>query len=1450
MNITQNTNKMITDWSSFSIGENNTVNFVQPGSDAAALNRVLGNQVSVIRGALNASGQIFLVNPNGVIFNNTAQVDVGSLVSSTLNISNDDFLAGNYQFSGNSSNAIINQGNIQATDGGSIAMIGAQIINDGTLAANNGNVLMGAGSKVLLDLGGPVKIKVNQGAVDTLIDQGGAIKANGGQICLTAKAVDDLASSVINHDGVSRAQTLEKGDDGSIALKGDMDNGTTEVAGTLDASAPEGGDGGSIKTSAAEVNIDPEATITTDAPQGEAGQWLIDPYDFTIADSGGDITGDQLGTALDSNDVTIETTDSGVNCTNADGNCGSGDSGGNGDIFVNDTVTWDTNTLTLSAHRNIEINQEMTATSGGGLALKYGQGATDGVIDGTEADYTVNAPVNLPSDGSFSTQLGSNSANEVTYTIINELGSEGSTSGTDLQGIEENLDGNYVLGSDIDASDTSNWDGGFLPLAQELSEPWFTGTLDGLGHTINNLNIERSNEANVGLFGFIGEGGDVKNLGIEGGSISGGDNVGALAGISGDSGDDDKGTDNLASGGTVTNVYATADVSGEDSVGGLVGENFDGAIKEAYATGTVSVEDKGQNVGGLVGYNAGQITDAYATGDVSASDSTNVGGLVGANFGADNLDDDIIKRAYATGSVTGDSEVGGLVGYNSVTDSTIKVAYATGAVSGNTNVGGFVGENQGTITDGYWDEGTTDQTSGIDTDGGTTNNLSGLTTDEAIVEGNYGEFDFTNHWYMVDGATRPFLRTEHSPTIRNAHQLQLMAMDKSADYELAWDIDLNPALTNKADMWATDASDLSNIDGAGFAPVGDDSNGFIGTFDGLGHTVSNLTIDRPTEDNTGLFGVTDSEASLASIRNVVLESANVTGRVALGTLVGSNDGEVIGVTVAGNVTQENGDVDSDDGAGGLVGKNSGTINESSSDVAVQGGDWRVGGLVGYNDPEGAIQNALATGDVTQNTDSTEDLGDGGGLVGFNDGFIHNSHATGNVTGESKNKFGGLAGRNDGKITASYASGDVTGQDSANKVGGLVGYNGEDNSGTIINSYATGAVSGDSDHVGGLVGYNPSASEVEDSVGGQIENAYATGEVQGGGSNVGGLVGYNGGSITAAYWDTETTGQTVGIGTDDNSQSGNVTGLTTAEMQDPFQFIDGGWDFADVWGKSRDGNNSGYMVLKALDDTAYDYYVRLSDTNTSKTYGATDRTLDSVSLDGPGSGNVTLKFNNTKDTGTYTYDEPGVLDPDFTTGTEGDYYFKYGSGALTIDPRTLTVNGDIAAADKAFDGTLAATITEDNLALARTVSGDEVGLNPAAAFTATGPGGAIPVELVPASALLGADTENYRLDLTGAPTTTASITGKPSGTQQDEELNASVSDASRLAAADLDGQDFEVSNEGMGMQSGSAAEEDDNQKEEAAEQGTSTRWAGRGVLTNVEVIATGIRLPEFADQGAQ
>ncbi|MDD2845939.1 MAG: filamentous hemagglutinin N-terminal domain-containing protein, partial [Rhodoferax sp.] len=160
MTITQNTGKLAADWQSFNIGQGNTVNFVQPSASAVALNRVLGADVSVIQGAINANGQVFLLNPNGVLFTPTAQVNVGGIVATTLNMSTADFMAGNYNFSGASSNAVVNQGNITAVGdgsaGGSIALIAAKVSNDGTLSATGGSVQLAAASDVTLDLGGPV----------------------------------------------------------------------------------------------------------------------------------------------------------------------------------------------------------------------------------------------------------------------------------------------------------------------------------------------------------------------------------------------------------------------------------------------------------------------------------------------------------------------------------------------------------------------------------------------------------------------------------------------------------------------------------------------------------------------------------------------------------------------------------------------------------------------------------------------------------------------------------------------------------------------------------------------------------------------------------------------------------------------------------------------------------------------------------------------------------------------------------------------------------------------------------------------------------------------------------------------------------------------------------------------------------------------------------------------
>lgn len=395
MTINQSSGKLAIDWQSFSIGQGNSVRFVQPSASAVALNRVLGSDVSVIQGALTANGQVFLVNPNGVLFTPTAQVNVGGIVASTLNIGTADFMAGSYRFEGASPNAIVNQGNITAASGGTIALIAAKITNQGTLTADRGNVLLGAGSKVRLDLGGPVKLEVEQGAIDALIEQGGAIRADGGLVYLSARAAGDITSTVINHTGVIEARTLATGEKGEIYLLGDMQRGRIAVGGTLDASAPDGGDGGFIETSAAVVQMQNGVRITAASAQGAAGAWLLDPTDITIGATGctgtNCVAADTISSVLSGGtDVSIATSAAGSEA---------------GNINVDAPISWAARKLTLSAHNDINVNATLNATGTGSLAFEYGLASANGGA----STYTVAdaAKIYIPLASSFTWKKGS-----------------------------------------------------------------------------------------------------------------------------------------------------------------------------------------------------------------------------------------------------------------------------------------------------------------------------------------------------------------------------------------------------------------------------------------------------------------------------------------------------------------------------------------------------------------------------------------------------------------------------------------------------------------------------------------------------------------------------------------------------------------------------------------------------------------------------------------------------------------------------------------------------------------------------------------------------------------------------------------------------------------------------------------------------------------------------------
>jgi filamentous hemagglutinin family protein len=452
MTVTQSTSRMAIDWQSFNIGTGHAVEFIQPTTSAAALNRVVGADVSTIQGNLRANGQVFLLNPNGILFTPTAQVNVGGLVGSTLNISNADFMAGRLSFGGSSAASIINQGNLQAASGGTVALIAARIINEpgASVTVDGGQVLLGAGNKVTLDMGGPVRIKVEQGALQALIEQGGAVRADGGLIYMTAKSAEALGRTVINHTGVSRAQTAVSGDDGAIYLMGGMDVDSVQVSGTLDASAPQVGDGGFIETSAANVNVADNARITTIAARGNTGNWLIDPVDYYVRPTGGNITGSQLGVNLNTTNVTIETTTG---------------TGGNGDIFIRDNIsktTGSATTLTLLAYRNIVVghtnsnigNNSPTVTISGSanspLGLHFSaraSGQASGHVELVKAtlltyggDLTIGGGDNAASGHAVAQGV-------VTYNDLNSTPADGSAAGVRMR--------DSIINASSDASQTS-----------------------------------------------------------------------------------------------------------------------------------------------------------------------------------------------------------------------------------------------------------------------------------------------------------------------------------------------------------------------------------------------------------------------------------------------------------------------------------------------------------------------------------------------------------------------------------------------------------------------------------------------------------------------------------------------------------------------------------------------------------------------------------------------------------------------------------------------------------------------------------------------------------------------------------------------------------------------------------------------------------------------------------
>lgn len=248
--VTQTSQSAIVNWQTFSVGSNEYVVFNQPNASSAILNRVVGGTPSDILGSISANGRVFIINPRGVMFGQNSRVDVGSLVATTMDISNADFEAGRYHFvNGSTDGKIENAGVITASNGGFAVLAADQVSNRGLIEAQLGDIALASGSALTLNLDneGLVNFSIDAAALsDTAgVSNLGTLAANGGRVYMSADVARQLLDTVVNNAGRVSAQSIEE-NDGEIVLS--ASGGDLVQAGTLDASAGAG-TGGAIHVS-------------------------------------------------------------------------------------------------------------------------------------------------------------------------------------------------------------------------------------------------------------------------------------------------------------------------------------------------------------------------------------------------------------------------------------------------------------------------------------------------------------------------------------------------------------------------------------------------------------------------------------------------------------------------------------------------------------------------------------------------------------------------------------------------------------------------------------------------------------------------------------------------------------------------------------------------------------------------------------------------------------------------------------------------------------------------------------------------------------------------------------------------------------------------------------------------------------------------------------------------
>ena len=686
----------------------------------------------------------------------------------------------------------------------------------------------------------------------------------------------------------------------------------------------------------------------------------------------------------------------------------------------------------------------------------------------------------------------------------------------------------------------------------ELRVPAYTAIFKGNGYTISNLYInDGGTGTGYGLFSHLGMTDDsarLESLGLVNVYVRGYNQVGGLAGSV------NSNFTNIAIATTFTNdsrvigSYVTGVVTGNSRVGGIAGQNY-GIISASYSLASVTASTS--HAGGLAGYNAAVISKSYAAGPVNAP-GDDVGGLAGySTLNSTNPFGGILTRssywdvhagcqhtsrtgsaphvAYGRGKTT--AELLAPAGYTGIYADWDDLLTALGATTTGANPWSFRAGHYPALNYGGLDAGEQFDAQRIDYDCDNDglieiNNLADLDAVRHDLDGN-GAVDADTNATAYAGAYPIPAAGMGCPLADHDDNTATAAVPVCTGYELGANSDSEVTFNFDTDGdGGPDAGDTYWNGGLGWLPIGTAAAPYAATFSSNGHTLSNLHISRggaTGSDEVGLFGAVGSAGRLS---NVILTGASVTGRDRVGAVAGQMDGALTGATLSGSVTGRH-------YAGGIAGRAGGGISGATvaGTATVRGAgadnDY-IGGIVGQLQGGGSVTDSRATATVS----GTDYVGGIAGQVAAGAGIV-NSYAAGSVAGT--NYVGGLAGELLPAVTT------PTAQAAAR----------------IDTAWSGAAVTG-TDYVGGLVGNQQ----------GQLAAAYALGAVTGT-TNAGGAAGAKttGATATAAYFDSETTGQTAspGGGAPQNTRAlltPTAYGLSSADP--PSIYAD--------WNRDIDGEN--------------------------------------------------------------------------------------------------------------------------------------------------------------------------------------------------------------------------------------------------------------------------------------